>query len=120
MLKFVSIKSNELVQGSKYKIEEKSYYYLRTFIGTYNGQVFEFNGGEHLMWKKLSFAAEHMTEQNVIKRSYFEHFQMNITSIYERQIYKLVSLKEQIQNVMEQRAIKTILQNIIGDPKFCY
>jgi len=122
MLIFVQITHNELVQGTKYKIEENFLYYLRTFICIYDGKIYECDINneieEYTVWKNISFVAEHTIEKNIIKRLYLDSIQMS--EMYLKQIYKLVSSKEKIQNAMETRAINTILQNIIGDKTFVY
>uniref|UniRef100_A0A6C0ET37 Uncharacterized protein n=1 Tax=viral metagenome TaxID=1070528 RepID=A0A6C0ET37_9ZZZZ len=125
MLTFVIIPLDELVQGTKYKIEEDSYYYFSTFIGIYNGKIYD--EYEHLLWKKVTLHHENKYENTErVKDRYFDDLSlvMSITmsSMYtiKRKVYKLISSNEKIQHAMEQRAINLILQKIIGDKTFIY
>jgi hypothetical protein len=118
MLSFVPIHHNDFIQGTKYKIEEDSYFYSRTFVGIYNGSFYDDYG--YLLWEKITFHCENKIYEERIKDTYFGTMRMIMTSIYVRKCYKLNSFKEKIQHAMEQRAINMILQNIIGDKTFTY
>ena len=130
MLTFVIIPLNELIQGSKYKIEEDSYYYFSTFIGIYNGIItndYEYFNYDYLSWKKVTLHHENKYENTEsIKDRYFDDLSitmsitMTLTYTIKRKVYKLISSKEKIQHAMEQRAIIIILQKIIGDKTFIY
>jgi hypothetical protein len=111
---FVNINPTDLVKGVKYKIEEISHYYFRTFVGIYNG-----TDDDYLLWNNLSFVAENRITA-LKNRSYFKDIRIHILSMYYRQIYKLVSSKEKIQQSMETRAVNMVLQQVVGDSTFIY
>uniref|UniRef100_A0A6C0EV84 Uncharacterized protein n=1 Tax=viral metagenome TaxID=1070528 RepID=A0A6C0EV84_9ZZZZ len=119
MLTFVSLPLSELVQGTKYRIEENLYGVREIiFIGMFNGYQ-QHNEGKYLLWKKIFYFIKNGDEEVIIPK-YIEETQMDILSPFGRKYFKLISSKEKIQNEMEIRAINLILQNIIGDKTFSY
>uniref|UniRef100_A0A6C0ET88 Uncharacterized protein n=1 Tax=viral metagenome TaxID=1070528 RepID=A0A6C0ET88_9ZZZZ len=121
MLSFVLIEENEMVKGDKYKIEENSYNFNKTFIGIYNGTFYDnLNTYSYLLWLKTTFVAQNKKRDDHIGPTYFETMRMSMTTIYDRKFYKLLLSKEKIQQAMEQRSVNIILQNITGDKTFKY
>jgi hypothetical protein len=112
MLSFVSINIDELVKGTKYRIEENLFNVKELIIvGIFNGYE-----EKYLLWNK-TFYFNNYNGYEVIIPKYVESMRMDI--LHKRKFYKLISSKEKIQNAMELRAINLILQNII-DKTFIY
>ena len=124
MLSFVSIDFSDLIEGTKYKIEEATQCYFRTYIGIYNGTFNEFdyydNVVPYLLWENTTFVAKNIKRVEFIRPKYFKMMRMESISSNDRQMYKLFCSKEKNQNAMELRAINLIIQNIIGDCAFTY
>uniref|UniRef100_A0A6C0EY99 Uncharacterized protein n=1 Tax=viral metagenome TaxID=1070528 RepID=A0A6C0EY99_9ZZZZ len=112
-MKFCEIDIDELVKGKKYMIREIFYDYTRTTFS-----IFDHYETPYITnWNKTIYTilspeldldviyANNIRLNNMIKKAYF---------------YKLETVKEQIQNAMELRAVNLILQNITGDKTFIY